>query len=296
LRLPFASTVEAISERVSGLSAGSLVLPFVVFETVLFVGAGAYLFRVSLAEPSTLSAFEQGTWTVSNYVDVVTDGYLMGRLSYSIRLGAVVTAVTVPLGFVYAYAAWRAEGRRKVTLLSAVLVALLISIVIKVYAWVILLSPEGVVNRVLVGTVTESPVSMLGNSFGVVVGLVYSMLPYVVLTVYSVLVTLDERSIEAARDLGAGRLRSVYEVVLPGAAPGVVAASVVCFSWSSVAYAAPVFLGSPSERTVAVEVGRLFTQNFDWSHAAALGVVSMVTVASAAGTGVLAYSVWRGYG
>ncbi|MCX2819102.1 ABC transporter permease [Haladaptatus sp. F3-133] len=295
MRGSFRSSLDLLYDKLSGVSAGALVVPFVVFETVLFLGAGVYLLRVSLAEPTALSAFEEGTWTVSNYLDVMTDEYLMGRLSYSIRLGAVVTAVTVPLGFVYAYAAWRAEGRRKITLLSGVLVALLISIVIKVYAWVILLSPEGVINRLLVGTVTDSPVSLLGNSFGVVVGLVYSMLPYVVLTVYSVLATLDERSIEAARDLGAGRLRSVYEVVLPGAAPGVIAASVVCFSWSSVAYAAPVFLGSPSERTVAVEVGRLFTQSFDWSHAAALGVISMVAILSTAGAGTLTYTAWRRY-
>jgi spermidine/putrescine transport system permease protein len=289
------SVTDTVSEKVPAPSSKSLVLPFVAFELILFFGAGAYLFRVSLAEPAASSAFRQGTWTISNYLDVLSDEYLLGRLTYSIRLGALVTVVTVPTGFVYSYASWRAEGRRRMALLSAVVVALLLSIVIKVYAWVILLSPEGVLNRLLVSTVSDTPVELLGNEFSVVVGLVYSMLPYVVLTIYSVLVTLDERSIDAARDLGAGKIRSVYEVVLPGAVPGVIAAAVICFSWSSVAYAAPTFLGSPSERTVAVETGRLFTENFDWARAAALGVTSVVAVLSAAGVGLFGYAAWRRY-
>jgi len=283
----------AVAGRLSARRAPLLALPFLAFETVFFLGAVAYLVRVSLAEPAASSAFVEGTWTVSNYADVLSDGYLVGRLLYSVRLGAVVTAVTVPLGFLYAYAAWRARGSRRVVLLSSVVVALLLSIVIKVYAWVILLSAEGIVNRLLTSTVAEGSVSFLGNDLGVVIGLAYSMLPYVVLTVYSVLVTLDERSLAAARDLGAGRLRSVYEAVLPGAAPGVAAAAVVCFSWSSVAYAAPVFLGSPSERTVAVETSRLLVDSFDWARAAALGVTSVVAVLLTAGAGVAAYTAAR---
>lgn len=286
---------DLLAER-SRMGTKALVLPFVAFEAVFFFGAVAYLVRVSLAEPATSSAFTQGTWTVSNYVSVLNDRYLIERLFYSVRLGSVVTAVTVPVGFVYAYAAWRSEGTRRVVILSSVVVALLLSIVIKVYAWVIVLSPEGVANRLLTATVTEGPVSLIGNDFGVTVGLVYSMLPYVVLSIYTVLVTLDEKALEAARDLGGGRVRSVYEVVLPGAAPGIAAASVICFSWSSVAYAAPVFLGSPSERTVAVETGRILIENFQWARAAALGVVSVVVVLSAVGVGISGYVAWRRYG
>lgn len=270
-----------------------VVLPFVFFELVFFVGAVAYLVRVSLAEPAPSAAFTEGTWTVSNYVDVLADGYLLGRLGYSLSLGTVVTAVTVPVGFLYAYAAWRARGITKVTLLSSVVVSLLLSIVIKVYAWVILLSTDGAFNRILTVTVIEEPVTLVGNDFAVVVGLVYSMLPYVVLTIYSVLVTVDERALEAARDLGAGRVRSVREVVVPEAVPGIAAAAVICFSWSSVAYAAPVFLGSPSERTVAVETGRILIDNFDWAKAAALGVVSVVSVLTVVATVFLIWSVWR---
>jgi len=287
---------DALAEKPFLRDPRVLVVPFVAFEAVFFFCAVAYLVRVSLAELAPSSAFIEGTWTVSNYLSVLSDGYLTERIFYSIRLGAIVTAFTVPLGFVYAYAAWRANGIRRIVLLSSVVVALLISIVIKVYAWVIVLSTEGIANRILVATVAEDPVTLLGNEFGVVVGLVYSMLPYVVLTIYSVLVTLNEKALEAARDLGGGRARSVYEVVLPGAAPEIVAGSVICFSWSSVAYAAPVFLGSPSERTVAVETGRILIDNFEWERAAALGVTSVAVVLSVVGVGLSVYIAWRRYG
>lgn len=282
LRTALSATRERLGER-----AGLLVLPVVAFELVVFAGAILYLLRMSLYESTTDGLYRPGTWTLDNYAGLLTDSYLQGRVLFSLQLGVVVTAVALVLGFVYAYAAWRADGRLRALLLGAVLVELLMSVVIKVYAWVPLLSPRGTANSLLVGAgLVREPVALLGNDVGVVIGLVYSMLPYVVLPVYAVLTTLDWSLVEAARDLGASRPRSVLEIVVPQAVPGLLAGGITTFAWSTVAFAAPSILGSPSERTVASEASRFVNTTFDWPRAAALGVEAVVIVVLVTGVAV----------
>jgi len=252
-----------------------LVVPVLVFELLAFGGAIAYLVRLSFYESAATAAYRSGTWTLANYAELVTNGLLQERLLFSLRVGAIVTACSLLLGFVYAYAAWRASGRKRTLLLGAVLVELLISIVIKVYAWKPLLAPDGTVNDLLGGV---GPVELLNNEVGVVIGLVYSMLPYVVLPVYATLATLDETLLEAARELGASRARSVLEIVVPQAMPGLLAGGVTAFAWSTVAYAAPSILGSTAERTIANEAGRFINGTYDWPRAAALSVEAILVV------------------
>jgi spermidine/putrescine transport system permease protein len=256
-----------------------LVVPVVAFELVVFVGALAYLLRLSLSRSVVDGAYAAGTWTVANYAALLGDAYLQGRLLYSLGLGGTVTLLTLVLGFVYAYAAARADGRRRAVLLGAVLVELLLSIVIKVYAWVPLLAPEGAVNAVLLGLgAVREPLRLLGTDAGVVVGLVYSMLPYVVLPTYATLATMDWTTVAAARDLGASRPRSVLAVVVPQATPGLLAGGVTAFAWSTVAFAAPAVLGSPAQSTVAGEAARFVDVTYDWPRAAALSVEAVVVV------------------
>jgi spermidine/putrescine transport system permease protein len=255
------------------------VVPVVVFELVVFVGALLYLLRLSLARSTPDAAFQAGTWTLANYTSVLANSFLVERLLFSLRLGVIVTALTLVVGFVYAYAAWRASGPKRALLLGAVLVELLVSIVIKVYAWVPLLSPEGTVNDLALSIgLVEEPLALLGNEVGVVIGLVYSMFPYVVLAVYTTLTTLEWSVVESARDLGASRPRSVLAVVVPQATPGLLAGGITTFAWSTVAFAAPTILGSPAERTVASEASRFVNVTFDWPRAAAVGVIAMVVV------------------
>ena len=262
-----------------GDRAGLLVVPIVGFELAVFAGALVYLLRMSFYASTPDGLYQPGTWTLDNYLQLATDSYLQGRLLFSLRLGAIVTAITLVVGFVYAYAAWRADGRGRAVLLGAVLVELLISIVIKVYAWVPLLAPNGTISSLLVGSgLIAEPIGLLGSEIGVIIGLVYSMLPYVVLAVYAVLTSLDWALVEAARDLGASRPRSVLEIVVPQAVPGLLAGGITAFSWSTVAFAAPSIPGSTGERTVASGARRFVYTTLDWAGGGSLGVEAVVVV------------------
>jgi spermidine/putrescine transport system permease protein len=154
---------------------------------------------------------------------------------------------------------------------------LLTTLVIKTYAWVPLLAPSGTVNTLLLAVgLLSSPIQVVPNTLGVVVGQVYIVLPYAMLAIYSVLSTVEWELVEAARDLGAGRVRSFFEVVLPEIMPGITVATIISFAWSVGAYSAPALLGAGSDRPFALEVQEQMLLNFNWPVATALSTVMLV--------------------
>jgi spermidine/putrescine transport system permease protein len=117
----------------------------------------------------------------------------------------------------------------------------------------------------------------MSNTLGVVVGLTYTTIPYAALPIYSVLENMEWEVVEAARDLGAGRVRSFVEVVIPQAIPGIIVSTVLTLVWNFGAYAAPGLLGSGSERMLAQEIEYFLYRSF-WPKAAALSIVMLVIV------------------
>jgi spermidine/putrescine transport system permease protein len=124
--------------------------------------------------------------------------------------------------------------------------------------------------------VLSSPVQVVPNTLGVVIGQVYIVFPYAMLAIYSVLSTVEWELVEAARDLGAGRARSFFEVVLPEIMPGITVATIISFAWSVGAYSAPALLGAGSDRPFAIEVEEQMLLNFNWPIATALSTIMLV--------------------
>ena len=233
-----------------------LVVPIVVFELVAFVAPFLMVLRTSLYETARFEPAVAGSLTLANYGALLTDPYIHGRFLVTLEMTLVATAVTLTLGTYFAYAIWRSDGWLKALLLVAVILPLLTTLVVKLYAWVLLLAPLGTLNDVLIAVgVIETPLILMNNRFGAVVGLVYVTLPYTVLPVYAVIETVEWETVEAARVHGAGELRSFREVVLPAAVPGIIVALVLTLVWNFGAFAAPGLLGSGREITLAMEIG-----------------------------------------
>ncbi|MEA5388211.1 ABC transporter permease [Haloarculaceae archaeon H-GB2-1] len=248
-----------------------------VFEFFVFIAPFLMLLRISLSKQVRGLPYEAGTFTFEAYSEVLSSEFFHGLITYSFKLGIIATLLTVVLATFYAYAIWRSEGLTRTMLLFSVVLPLLTTLVIKTYAWVPLLAPRGTVNELLMAIgVLQSPIQLVPNTTGVIVGQVYIVFPYATLAVYSVLSTLDWEIVEAARDLGASRPRSFFEVVLPQAMPGVAVATVVSFAWSVGAYAAPGLLGAGSDRTFAIEVETQMLVGFNWPVATALSAIMLV--------------------
>lgn len=262
-----------------------LLLPIFAFELAFFVVPFFILLRMSVNAQSSQAFYESG-WTLASYVDVLQSELLQSIVLFSFKLGVVATVLSVGIGLFYAYAAYRADGLTKSLLLFSVILPLLTTLVVKTYAWRPLLTPNGVLNNVLLSLgIIGAPIKFAPGIVGTVVGQVYIALPYSILAIYSVLTTMDWDAVEAARDLGASRPRSFFEVVVPEVMPGVAVATVVSFAWSVGAYAAPSQLGTGEQTTFAMTVGNLMLNQFNWPLAAALSVLmlaAMLTISLAA--------------
>lgn len=259
-------------------SRNLLVLPLILFEVFFFIVPMFILLRMSLQEESSSQAYTQG-FTLDSYISLLTSEFIHGIVVYTFKTAIIITIVTVLLATLYAHAVWRSQGIRKNILLFAVVISLLTTLVVKLYAWMFVLSPNGVINTVMVGTgVVSEPILLLNNEFGVAVGIVYTAFPYAVLSIYSVLETINEDTFMAALDLGASRPRAFVEVILPSALPGVTVASVISFTWGVGTYAPPMILGSSKERSFAIEVADLILTDYNWPAGAALSVLMLIVV------------------
>ncbi len=256
-----------------------LMVPLIIFEVIFFIVPLVYLFRISLYAPTGAGAYAAGTWSIRSYVQVLTSDLTIGLLVFTMKFTVVVTIITLTLAIVLSYAVWRADGMLKTVLLFTVILPLLTTLVVKLYAWLLLLSPIGPFNSILVRTgVIEQTMILMNNFLGTVIGQVYTALPYATLAIYSVMSTIEWQTVQAARDLGASRPRSFFEVVLPQTLPGISVATVVTFAWGVGAYASPALLGSASETTFAIEVERLMLQQFNYPVASALSIILLVFV------------------
>ncbi len=269
--------------------AALLLLPLFALDVGLFLVPTAYLVRVSLTARTPNGAFVEGSWALDGYRYVAETSLVHEIVGFTLLFAVLVTALAVGIGVVYAYGAWRATGWTRRFLLGGAVCSLFTTLVVKLFAVVLVLSPRGVVNDLLlaVGAVTE-PLLLVDNLTGAVVSQLYIVVPYAVLATYAVLSTLDPRLVGAAHDLGADRPQVAREVVLPHARPGIAVAAVVAFTWSVGSYPAPLLLGSGSEQTTGILVSQLLLVRFDWPAAAALAVVTVVVV-----FGVLGAALWR---
>ena len=266
-----------------------LLVPLLVLDGLVFLVPMSYLLRLSLADRTTGGAFVEGSWSLAGYQYVVETPLVHEIFAFTLLFAVLVTALSVALAVGYAYAAWRAAGRWRTALLAGAVLSLFTTIVVKLFAVVLVFSPRGVLNDVLTGIgVVPEPLLLVDNLAGAVIAQLYIVVPYAILAVYAVLSTLDDRLVEAARDLGADGPRVFREVVLPHARPGIAVAGIVSFTWSVGAYPGPLLLGSGSEQTTAILVSQLLLTEFDWPAAAALAVVTVAVVLT-----TLLVGLWR---
>jgi putative spermidine/putrescine transport system permease protein len=193
----------------------------------------------------------------------------------TLRIGLVTTIVSLLIGYPLAHWMARMQSRLgHVLVLVAVITPLLTGIVVRTFAWMTILQDKGVINTTLMSMgLISKPLPLMYNEFGTVVALVHIYVPFMVLTLTGVIGRIDERLEQAARSLGAGRLRAFVEVTLPLSLPGILAGSLLVFALSISAYVTPSLMGGTDVLTlpmlIAQQVGTSFNPNF----AGALGMI-----------------------
>lgn len=218
--------------------------------------------------------------TTRHYERFIFDsaGIYHDALWSTLRIGLITTVVSLLIGYPLAHWMARMQSRLGHALvLVAVIAPMLTGIVVRTFAWMTILQDKGVINTLLLNWgLIEKPLPLMYNEFGTVVALVHIYVPFMVLTLTGVIGRIDERLEQAARSLGAGRLRAFVEVTLPLSLPGILAGSLLVFALSISAYVTPSLMGGTNVLTlpmlIAQQVGTSFNPNF----AGALGVILLL--------------------
>jgi len=213
-----------------------------------------------------------------SYHRLVTDDlYALAYLN-AVEFAAVSTVFCLLLGYPLAYGIVRAPARWRSLLLLLVILPFWTSFLIRVYAWIGLLSGNGLVNNTLMALgLIQQPLTLLNNAFAVYVGIVYSYLPFMVLPLYAQLEKLDPALLEAAADLGCRPWQAFARVTLPLSLPGIAAGSLLVFIPAVGEFVIPDLLGGPNTLMIGKVLWDEFFANRDWPMAAAVAV-AMVAV------------------
>ncbi|MBV9859282.1 MAG: ABC transporter permease subunit [Alphaproteobacteria bacterium] len=217
--------------------------------------------------------------TLANFRDILCGG-CMRAYGASLGTAALATVLCLLAGYPIAYAIWRSPPLWRNLLLFLVMLPFWTSFLIRVYAWMAILQPSGLLNRVLLAAgLIEAPVPLLYNGFSLQLGLLYSYLPFMILPIYGSLSQLDEALLEAAADLGARPWRVLAEVVVPLSLPGIGAGALLVFVPAVGEFVIPDLLAGPGNLMIGKLLWAQFFENRDWPEAAAIAVLMVAGLA-----------------
>lgn len=258
-------------ERTPSLAA--LVLPATLLVCAVMVAPMLLLFRYSLNLYSPTELMIEAI-SPANYLRALTDSYYHEIMLTTLRVAMLCTLISLICAFPPAYVLARMQGGWKSWLTILTLFPLLVGNVVRAAGWMALLGNTGLVNTALRGAgMTEEPVRLLYTEGAVVAGIVAVVMPYMILTLASVIESIPRNVEEAAANLGARPWRVFRHVVLPLALPGVAAGSALVFILCMNAYATPVLLGGPQFKMMAPAVYDQFVRSTNWPFGAALAFI-----------------------
>lgn len=232
--------------------------------------------EAQLAQPPYTPLFQDGALAASltNYSLLLEDALYIRALGNSLLYASLATLCCLILGLAIARAVTQAPKGWQPFLLTLIVLPFWTSFLIRVYAWIALLKPEGLINAALLALgVIDQPLVLVNTGFGVVLGMTYSYLPFAILPIYASLAGQSPRLTEAAIDLGATPIRAFWLVTVPLARPGILAAGLMVFIPMAGEFVIPDLLGGSATIMMGQTLWTEFFSNRDWPLASALAVV-----------------------
>lgn len=249
-----------------------LALPMLFLATFFALPFGMVVLD-SVRNPSSGFGLEQ-------YAKLLDDWFYADALWFTFRISFWVTLFSFLIGYPVAYFMTRVIQRRWLRRLMYVIVItpLFTSNIVRSFGWMILLGRRGLINESLMALgLTDHPVPLLNNELSIVIGMVYIMTPFMVLTISAVLQNLDQNLEHAARDLGASAITSFLKVTFPLSLPGVIAGSLIVFTLSVSAYVTPSILSGGKKTVMSMLIYQQYGTLFNFQFGAALAVTLLVT-------------------
>jgi putrescine transport system permease protein len=252
-----------------------------------------FILRMSLSDPALaqppykpvldLTQGLAGLWDFLKGLDfeayqtVLTDPLYLGALGTSLRIAALGTSLTLLVGYPMAYAISRSRRTLRPLLLAAVILPFWTSFLIRVYAWIGILRQDGFLNQLLLWLgMIQSPIEILGTEIAILIGIVYSYLPFMLLPLYAALERQDASLREAAEDLGASAVAIFWKITVPLSASGILGGCLLVFIPVLGEFIIPDLLGGSDTLMIGRLVWTEFFANRDWPVASALSVLLLM--------------------
>lgn len=268
-----ANTGDASSlQRRPGIGAWLFLAPLVLWLVLFVIAPTILLIAISFAERDAIGRV---VWTFSldNYTRAF-DWLWLRILLTSVWYAFLTTVICMVLGYPVAYFIGRSPERWRNLLITLVMIPFWTSFLIRAYAWITILSRDGILNGWLqAAQIIPSPVQFLYTPFSVVLGLVYTYLPFMILPIYTSVEKMDGALVEAAHDLGANTLRAFSKVVIPLTRPGIIAGVLLVFVPSIAMFAVTTLMGGGTNPTIGEVIHNQFTRARNQPFGAALGTL-----------------------
>ncbi|MBP0464231.1 ABC transporter permease [Roseomonas sp. PWR1] len=263
----------------TGNGPWKLALPLALAQVLFFVAPLLLLVATSFATDENLR-----DWGMRGWRDALADSFHLQSVLNTMRLGALTVLATallaVPLALVHMAAG---PTLRRIILMAAVL-PLLTSVVVRTFAWIVILGREGVINATLLGAgIITAPVALLQTEHGLILALTQIEMPLMLLPLLAALARIDPALLDASASLGGSLARTLWKVVLPMAMPGLVAGATLVFASASTAFISQGVIGGGRLNYLPALVWQQAMVVFDWPLAAALAITLMASVLMVAG-------------
>ena len=245
-----------------------LIVPTLLFLAIFFIFPLYDILQRSFTDP---------TLGFSNFIKFYQSQVFFRVLMNTLRMSFQVMLFCLLIGYPYAYLMNASHPRAAALLLIAVLIPFWSSILVRTYAWTVILQKTGLVNSILVNIgLVEEPLKLFRNPFGIVTGMTHILLPFMVLPIYAVMQRIDKDLVTAAESLGAPPFRAFREVFLPLSLPGVYAGSLLVFIVALGYYITPALLGGPRDMMMGAMVVEQVQQALNWGMGSTLAVVLLI--------------------
>ncbi|WP_313366032.1 ABC transporter permease [Pseudomonas sp.] len=221
---------------------------------------------------------EEG-FSLANYIRIFQESIYWDTFALTFKISFLVTILSIVMGFPIAYAASRLQGFWANLILICVILPFWTSVLVRAYAWLVLLQRRGLVNQTLMDLgIIDQPLTLMHNTTGTVIGTLHVMLPFMVLPLYSVMKKIPQDLMQASESLGAKPFYTFRRVFLPMAAPGVMAGSILVFVICLGFFITPELLGGGRTILVSMLVQRNVELYHAWGAASAVGLVLLFVV------------------
>ena len=289
------STEIATSARLAGFlqrqwKALVLIVPFS-WLLIFFLAPFFIVLKISVSEAAYTSPpftpmiewVDQGMMHIkivfSNFAYLWEDDLYINTYFSSLKISIISTIICLLIGYPMAYAIVRSSPTKRKILLMMIILPFWTSFLLRVYAWMGILSDQGFLNDFLIFIgVTDVPIRLLYTEFAVYVGIVYTYIPFMILPLYANMEKLDWTLLEAAADLGARPITTFFTVTLPMTIPGVVAGSLLVFIPATGEYVIPDLLGGGNVLMIGRILYNEFNANVDWPVASAVAIALLLAL------------------